>query len=220
MINIAIDGPAGAGKSCAAKLVAERIGALYLDTGAMYRAFALAMIRRGADLTNAEAAAELVGKVDIDVGISGGTQHTFINGEDVTDELRSVEVSAGASAAGLVPEVREYMQAKQREIAGTYDVVLDGRDIGTKVLPNTPHKFFLTASAEVRAKRRFDEMHKENRPPFDEVLSAIIARDEQDMNRAADPLRPASDAIIIDTSDMTLNEVVHTILESVISVGR
>ena len=215
-INIAIDGPSGVGKSTAAKALAERLGICCLDTGAMYRAYALAMLRRGVSLDDARAIAAEVGAAAISVVINGTTQRVYIDDDDVSDAIRTPQVSEGSSKVAVVSEVRAYMQRIQREIAAHNDVILDGRDIGVKVLPNARPKFFLTASAEVRAKRRYNEMPASERPPFAELLTAIAERDRRDAEREADPLRPAADAVIIDTSDMGLGEMIGVMYNEII----
>ena len=186
LFSIAIDGPAGAGKSTVAKALAKALDAMYLDTGAMYRAFGLAMLRAGVDLDDAEAVKAGLDAADIGVEYLDGAQHIFLGGEDVSEAIRQPEVSAAASAISAVPEVREHMVALQRRIAEGHCVVMDGRDIGTVVLPNATLKIYLTASAEVRAARR-------------------------DMHREASPLRAAEDARTVDTSDMTRDEVIEAL---------
>ena len=210
--SIAIDGPAGAGKSSVAKALAKQLNAMYLDTGAMYRAFGLYMLRQGIPTTDARAVAAHVNDVDITVAYEDGAQRMYLGGEDVTQAIREPEVSMAASSVSAVPQVRERMVALQRRIAEGQNVVMDGRDIGTKVLPNATLKIYLTASAEVRAKRRCLELEQKGIPePYEKVLSDMIARDYQDMNRAASPLRPAEDARRVDSSDLTLEETVETL---------
>ena len=209
--SIAIDGPAGAGKSTVAKAVAAGLNAMYLDTGAMYRAFGLYMLRRGA-INDSSAIVAAVNDVDITVEFIDGAQHIFLSGEDVTQAIREPEVSMAASDVSAVPEVRERMVALQRKIAEGHDVIMDGRDIGTKVLPNATLKIYMTASAEERAWRRCLELAQKGKPePYEKVLEEMKARDYQDTHRAASPLRPADDAIIVDTTDMSLEENVAEI---------
>lgn len=209
--SIAIDGPAGAGKSTIAKALAKSLGAMYLDTGAMYRAFGLYMLRRGADRDTAAILA-CVNDVDIDVRFVDGAQRMFLLGEDVTDAIRQPEVSLAASNVSAVPQVRERMVALQRKIAEGHSVVMDGRDIGTVVLPNATLKIFLTASAEERARRRCLELEQKGAPvPYEQVLKEMIERDYQDTHRAASPLKAAEDAVHVDTSDMTLDESIQTL---------
>jgi len=212
--SIAIDGPAGAGKSTVAKAVARELGAMYLDTGAMYRAFALAVMRMGIDPKDREAVARRVDDVDVSVEFVDGAQRIFIGGEDVTDAIRAPEVSAAASDVSAGPAVRRRMVALQRKIAEGHDVVMDGRDIGTDVLPNATLKVYLTASAEERARRRFLELQQKGLPDtYEKVLEDIKARDWQDMHREASPLRVAEGAVVLDTSELELEESVGKMLE-------
>ena len=209
--SIAIDGPAGAGKSTVAKAVAAELNAMYLDTGAMYRAFGLYMLRRGA-IKDKSAIIAAVDDVDITVEFIDGAQHIFLGGEDVSDAIREPEVSMAASEVSTVPEVRERMVALQRKIAEGHDVIMDGRDIGTKVLPNATLKIYLTASVEERARRRCLELEQKGIPePYEKVLEEMKARDYQDTHRAASPLRPADDAVTVDTTNNTLEESVAEI---------
>ncbi|MBQ6121363.1 MAG: (d)CMP kinase [Clostridia bacterium] len=209
--SIAIDGPAGAGKSTVAKAVATELSAMYLDTGAMYRAFGLYMLRRGA-IKDKSAIIAAVDDVDITVEFIDGAQHIFLGGEDVTQAIREPEVSMAASEVSTVPEVRERMVALQRKIAEGHDVIMDGRDIGTKVLPNATLKIYLTASVEERARRRCLELEQKGIPePYEKVLEEMKARDYQDTHRAASPLRPADDAVTVDTTNNTLEESVAEI---------
>ena len=206
--SIAIDGPAGAGKSTIAKALAQSLGAMYLDTGAMYRAFGLYMLRKGA-ANDRRAVAACVNEVDITVEYVDGAQHIFLGGEDVTRAIREPEVSMAASDVSSVPEVRTRMVALQQKIAEGHSVIMDGRDIGTVVLPNATLKIFLTASAEERARRRCRELEEKGRPvPYEQVLQEMIERDYQDTHRAASPLRAAEDARHVDTSDLTLEQSV------------
>jgi cytidylate kinase len=209
--SIAIDGPAGAGKSSVAKAVAAELNAMYLDTGAMYRAFGLYMLRRGA-IKDKRAILAAVDDVDITVEFIDGAQHIFLGGEDVTQAIREPEVSLAASEVSAVPEVRERMVALQRRIAEGHDVIMDGRDIGTKVLPNATLKIYLTASVEERARRRCLELEQKGMPePYEKVLREMQERDYQDTHRAASPLRPADDAITVDTTNNTFEESVAKI---------
>ena len=209
--SIAIDGPAGAGKSTIAKALARSLDAMYLDTGAMYRASGLYMLRRGADKDPAAIVA-CVNDVDIDVRYENGAQRMFLVGEDVTQAIRQPEVSLAASNVSAVPEVRERMVALQRRIAEGHSVIMDGRDIGTVVLPNATLKIYLTASAEERAKRRCLELEQKGTPvPYEQVLKEMIERDYQDTHRAASPLKPAEDAVHVDTSDLTLEQSVQAL---------
>lgn len=210
--NIAIDGPAGSGKSTVAKLLANDCHILYLDTGAMYRACALAALRAGIDVADEVQVCELMRDLALSVVYRDGVQHTLLGDEDVSALLRSPEVSMAASTISRHPSVRLKMVEKQREIAGKMSCVLDGRDIGTFVLPDADFKFYLTASPEVRAKRRYDEMiARGEQVDFEALKRDIAARDEQDSTRALAPLKKADDAILIDTSDMTVDEVLDTL---------
>ena len=210
--NIAIDGPAGSGKSTVAKLLANDCHILYLDTGAMYRACALAALRAGIDVADEVQVCELMRDLALSVVYRDGVQHTLLGNEDVSALLRTPEVSMAASTISRHPSVRMKMVEKQREIAGKMSCVLDGRDIGTFVLPDADFKFYLTASPEVRAKRRYDEMvARGEQVDFEALKRDIAARDEQDSTRALAPLKKADDAILIDTSDMTVDEVLDTL---------
>ena len=210
--SIAIDGPAGAGKSTVAKALAKALDAMYLDTGAMYRAFGLALLRMGVDVTDPAAVAAHAGNTDISVDYVDGGQRIYIGGEDVTGAIRSPEVSAAASLTSAVPEVREEMVALQRRIAEGHNVIMDGRDIGTVVLPNATLKVYLTASAEERARRRCRELEEKGAPqPYEQVLREIEERDWRDTHREASPLKAAEDAVIVDTSDMSLDESVSAL---------
>ena len=212
IITVAIDGPAGAGKSSVAKAVARKIGANYLDTGSMYRALALYLMRQGVDLHDAAAVAASCTAAPVRVRSENGAQITCLADEDVSQAVRSEECSAAASLVSAVPEVRDYLVALQRKIAEGESVVMDGRDIGTKVLPDAAVKIFLTARPEVRAKRRYDELlQKGQQAEFDTVLQDIVNRDWQDTHRAASPLARAADAVEVDTSDLTLDQVVEKI---------
>ena len=211
---VAIDGPAGAGKSSVAKEVAKALNANYLDTGAMYRAFGLYMLRCAVDIDDMEMVAARADEPDVRVKYVDGVQVTCLGEEDVSSEIREAMCSKAASAVSRVPEVRERLVALQQGIARENPLVMDGRDIGTHVLPDAPVKIFLTASAEVRAKRRYDELiGKGQEADYDTVLKDIIARDHQDMNRAASPLRKADDAVEVDSSYMTKEEVIAKITE-------
>ena len=218
--SIAIDGPAGAGKSSVAKAVAAELNAMYLDTGAMYRAFGLYMLRRGAN-KDSSAIVAAVNDVDITVEFIDGAQHIFLGGEDVTQAIREPEVSMAASDISAVPEVRRILVARQREIAKDVPVVMDGRDIGTKVLPDADVKVFLTASVAVRARRRWLELQAKGQDvPLDQLEREIAQRDHNDSTRAASPLRKADDAVQIDSSDMTLDEVVEKIVALARAAGE
>ncbi|MBQ8954319.1 MAG: (d)CMP kinase [Clostridia bacterium] len=210
---VAIDGPAGAGKSTVAKRVAQALNAIYLDTGAMYRAVGLYMLRHEIPLDDAAGIAKSAPDAKVDVRYVDGAQRVFLCGEDVSEAIRENPVSAAASAVSAVPQVRTLLVARQREIAAGTSVVMDGRDIGTKVLPDAPVKVFLTAAAEVRAQRRFLELQKKGQPvPYEQLLAEIKQRDFNDSTRAASPMVQAADAVLLDSSDMTIDQVVQAIV--------
>ncbi len=211
--DIAIDGPAGAGKSTIAKKIAAKKNMIYVDTGAMYRAMALYMIREKVDLNDPAAIAAKCENVEISIRYEGGVQCVFLNGENVNSLIRTEEVSEAASKTSVVPEVRRKLVSLQQELATLEDVVMDGRDIGTKVLPYARKKIYLTASTAVRARRRFDElMARGESAKLDEIEKEIRDRDHRDMTREESPLMQAEDAILVDTSEMTIDEVVEKIL--------
>ena len=215
-MNIAIDGPVGAGKSSIADMVAKKLNILHLDTGAMYRTFGLYALRSGVDMTSEEALSELVEQVDIQVKYVNGAQQTLLFGEDVSELIRTGEVSAAASMVSKWPAVRRRMVRAQQEIAKTADMLIDGRDIGTVVMHDSPCKIFLTAAAEERARRRYvQQVEKGDMTPFEQVLRELNARDEQDMNRKTDPLRQAEDAVLVDSTNMTREETVDAIVKIV-----
>lgn len=215
-LNLAIDGPVGAGKSSIASEVARHLGILHLDTGAMYRAVGYQALREGIDLGDEDAVTALCGRIRLTVRHAQDGQHTLVDGEDVTGKIRTEEVSMAASTVAKYAGVREAMVALQRHLASETAMLLDGRDIGTRVLPEATVKIFLTASAEERARRRYAELARKGAPDtYEQVLDDLRRRDRQDMNRAVDPLRPAADAVTVDTTDMTFDQVVETILEIV-----
>ena len=212
-MTIAMDGPVGAGKSSVADDVAKALGILHLDTGAMYRAFAWYALQKGVSVEDEAALEALTHEAMPEVAYVDGAQRTSIAGQDVTDLIRTPEVSMATSTASKFAAVRKAMVARQQELAKTQDVLLDGRDIGTVVLPDAMLKIYLTAAPEARAQRRYDEMiRKGQETTYEEVLADVIARDEQDMNREVDPLRPAEDAQIVDSTDMNQQQVVENIL--------
>ena len=209
--SIAIDGPAGAGKSTVAKAVAKALGAVYLDTGAMYRTMGLYMSDNG--ITGPERIAGASAKPEEQVRFTGDAQHMVLDGTDVTDRIHTPEASLMASKGSAVPAVRERMVALQREIAQGQSVVMDGRDIGTYVLPDATLKIYLTASCEVRAERRHRQLVAAGKDePYEKVLSEIVERDFNDAHRAVSPMRQADDAVRMDTSDMTEEQVVDAIV--------
>ncbi|MCR5775042.1 MAG: (d)CMP kinase [Lachnospiraceae bacterium] len=212
MINIAIDGPAGAGKSTIAKRAASDLGYIYVDTGAMFRAIGLYMIRLGVDLSDTAAIASNVESAGIDIEYRDGVQCVLLNGENVNGLIRSEEVSDAASKVAVVPEVRKKMLMLQRGIAREHDVIMDGRDIGSAVLPDADLKIYLTASADVRAERRYKEnTEKGIASDLESVKADIIERDKRDMTRSEAPLVKVDDAIEIDSSYMTIEEAASAI---------
>lgn len=213
MINIAIDGPAGAGKSTIAKEVAAKKGYIYVDTGAMYRAMALFILRNGIDPDDSAAISAKCGEADITIEHRDGVQVVLLDGENVNGLLRTPKVSDMASRTSVNGDVRVKLVELQQELARRQNVVMDGRDIGTVVLPDAQVKIFLTASVEVRADRRYKELiAKGEEADIHEIEAQIRERDERDMNRAISPLKQADDAVLVDTSDMTIEEVVRKIL--------
>lgn len=206
--SIAIDGPAGAGKSSLAKRLAAAFSLVYLDTGAIYRTVGLACRRRGIDRKDEAAVSAVLPELDIRIRYDEqGLQHMVLNGEDVSEDIRLPEISLCASDVSALPACRAYLLDMQRRFAREYNVILDGRDIGTVVLPNADLKIYLTASSEARAGRRLLQLQEKGiEADFEEVLRDIILRDEQDMNRAVAPLKRADDAVLLDTSDMTVQQ--------------
>ncbi len=215
MFKVAIDGPSGAGKSTIAKRAAQTLGFVYIDTGAMYRTVALACLNEKVNIKeNPEKAIGVVNNISIDIDYIEGEQRIFLNDEDVSHKIRTPEVSMGASDVSAIGAVREKLVSLQRELAGTKNVIMDGRDIGTHVLPDADVKIFLTASAEVRAERRFKELiEKGTKVSYEDVLSDIIKRDRQDETREVSPLRRAEDAVLADTSELTLDESIELVLD-------
>lgn len=214
-LNIAIDGPAGAGKSTIARALADKLGARYLDTGAMYRAVALLAERAGVDPGDGEAMERILPNADIAVRYDdAGVQHVYLSGEDVTGQLRTNSISMGASMVGLHMAVRRKLTELQRRVAEENDVVMDGRDITTNVLPDTPYKFYLTASVEERARRRYQQLLQRGGTDktLEEIEREIAARDKNDMERDYMPLRRAEDAVLIDSSSLTIDEVTEQML--------
>ena len=209
---MAIDGPDGSGKSTIAKALARDYKILYLDTGAMYRACALKALEAQIDIQSEKEVEEILRVLSLEVKYEDGTQKTILDGIDVSDKIRAPEISMAASTVSRYPFVRLKMAEKQREIASDMSCVLDGRDIGTFVLPSADFKFFLTASPEVRAERRKKELEEKGyEVDFEKLKEEIIARDNQDMNREIAPLKQADDAVLIDTSSMTIEQVLQTI---------
>lgn len=218
MIAVAIDGPAGAGKSTIARQAAKKVGFIYVDTGALYRTVGLFMLRNGITPNDGEAVSKEVdsGRVKIDLAFQDGEQKVLLNGEDVTGLIRTPEVSLASSQVSAVPKVREFLFSLQKNLAKEHHVIMDGRDIGTVVLPEAQVKIFLTASPEERAKRRCKELQEKGmEADFDDVLREIKERDYNDSHRVIAPLVPAKDAVFVDTSSMTLEQAVHAVLDLV-----
>ncbi len=220
-IQIAIDGPSGAGKSTMAKLVSQKLGIMYLDTGAMYRALALKAIRQNIDTNDSEKVSELLSDFNISIKYEKGSQKVILNGEDVSDKIRTDEVSMGASNVSAIPAVRKRLVELQQKMASNTSVVMDGRDIGTHVLPNADVKIFLTASVAQRALRRYNEQKDKGilKKSLEEIEKEIEIRDYNDSHRAASPLKQADDAVLLDTSNYTIEESVEKILEIIRSKG-
>ncbi len=216
MFNIAIDGPAGAGKSTIAKKVAKELDFIYVDTGAMYRSMALYLIRKGVKAEEKNKIIELLPEIHVTLAYVEGEQHVYLNQEDVSSLIRNEEVSQMTSSISTIAEVREALLSLQRNLAKENNVLMDGRDIGTCVLPNAELKIYLTASTKVRAKRRYDEMiEKGMECNLKELEASIKERDQRDMNREIAPLKQAEDAVFLDTSDMNIEEVVSAIIRLV-----
>ncbi len=212
--NIAVDGPAGAGKSTIAKLVAKKMNLIYVDTGAMYRAMALHMLKTGVDIQNDEAVAAECKNADVTIKYENGAQVVYLNGENVNAYLRTEEVGNAASRTSVVPAVRARLLQLQQSLAANSDCIMDGRDIGTCVLPGADVKIYLTASSEVRAKRRYDELTAKGEVcDIKKIQADIEERDHRDMTRETAPLKQAEDAILVDSSYMTIEEVVDRIVE-------
>lgn len=211
--SIAIDGPAGAGKSTIARRIAESMQFVYVDTGAIYRTVAYAVCRDHADASDAACIEALLPKLSLQLDWQeDGVQHMILDGQDVTAEIRRPEISAMASVVSAIPGVRQFLLDTQRSVAKTHSVIMDGRDIGTVVLPNADVKIYLSASAEVRARRRWLELQAQNRPDtYEEVLRDMQERDYRDMHRDIAPLRQAEDAICVDTSALNLEESISAI---------
>ena len=212
-MNIAIDGPAGAGKSTIAKKLAKELGFIYVDTGAMYRAMAYYFLTNGIASSDETKIAEACPNVDVTIAYENNEQQVILNGENVTGFIRKEEVGKMASVTSAVPEVRAALLDLQRNMAKTSDILMDGRDIGTNVLPDASLKIYLTASADVRAKRRYDELQEKGTEcDIAQIKSDIMARDKQDMEREIAPLCKAEDAILVDSSDMSIPQVIDTII--------
>ncbi len=214
MFNIAIDGPAGAGKSSIAKAVSKALGFIYVDTGALYRTVGLAVLRAGIAPEDTEKVAALLPDITVDLAFENGTQKVLLNGEDVSEAIRTPQISEYASKTSAIPAVRNFLFDLQQKIAATHNVLMDGRDIGTVVLPDAQLKVFLTASPEVRAMRRYKELtEKGQNVSYDNILAEVKERDYRDTHREIAPLKPAEDAVLLDTSDMSFEEVAATLTQ-------
>ena len=215
-ISIAIDGPAGAGKSTIAKRLAVKLGCIYVDTGALYRTIAYSLLKSGKDYNDVKTVVEHLDGIKVDIAYKGDTQIVLLDGDDVSDFIRTPEVSNVASVTSAIPEVRAYLLGLQRRLADENSVVMDGRDIATVVLPNAKVKIFLTASAEERARRRFIELKEKGiEADFEEVLADIKDRDYRDSHRETAPLKQADDAVLVDTTDKDLEQAVAAMEEAV-----
>ena len=220
MISVAIDGPVGAGKSTVARESAKRLGFIYADTGALYRAIGLYAVRKGVEDNSAdnyaERVAELLPGITVEIKLENGTQKVFLCGEDVSEEIRQPKISMAASAVSAIPAVRDFLLELQRSIARENNVLMDGRDIGTVVLPSANVKIFITASPEIRARRRFEELvNKGVETDFDQVLADLNRRDYQDSHRAVAPLKMAEDAVLLDTSELDFEQSVQSVVDLV-----
>ena len=220
MISVAIDGPVGAGKSSVARESAKRLGFIYVETGALYRGVALYSVRKGLikeegkDAEFSEKIAALLSEITVELKIEDGVQRIYLCGEDVSEEIRLPEISMAASAVSAVPAVREFLLGLQRDIAKNNNVLMDGRDIGTVVLPEAQVKIFITASPEIRAKRRYDELvEKGVETTLEQVLNDLNRRDYQDSHRAVAPLKMADGAVLLNTSDLTFEESVESVVK-------
>ena len=217
MVSVAIDGPAGAGKSTLARRLAAELGYIYVDTGAMFRTIGLYALRAGKDPKDNEAVNALLPEISLKFAFIGGEQHIYLNGEDVSTAIRTEEVGMAASAVGANPEVRAFLLGMQRDMAKTQDVLMDGRDIGTVVLPDATVKIFLTASPEARATRRWKEYQQKGvEVLYEEVLADVRQRDYQDTHRAAAPLRQADDAQLLDTSEMNFEQSLEAMKKMIV----
>lgn len=213
MINIAIDGPAGAGKSTVAKGVAAKLGYIYVDTGALYRAIGVYALRQGVDTKDGNGVSELLPEINVELKFIDGVQHVFLNEEDVSAEIRTPDASMAASNVSAIPSVRSFLFDLQRNIASKNDCIMDGRDIGTVVLPNAQVKIFLTADPEERAMRRYKELIvKDPNVKYDDVLADLKVRDYQDSHREIAPLKPAKDSVVYNTTGNSLEESVEKVI--------
>ena len=212
--NVAIDGPAGAGKSTIAKLVEKEKGYIYVDTGAMYRGLAIHFLDKGIQPQETEKVIEACKDAEVTIAYEDAVQHVYLNGKDISSRLRNEEVGNMASVTSAIPEVRKKLLELQQNLAKTQNVIMDGRDIGTCVLPHADVKVYLTASVETRAKRRYQELQEKGEDcNLEEIAHDIEERDRRDMTREIAPLKQAEDAVLVDSSDMTIAEVVKTIVD-------
>ena len=218
-MQIAIDGPSGAGKSTIAKTLAKKLNFIYIDTGAMYRSVGLFALRKGIDTQNEqEKVCEILDEINLAIRYEEGVQHIFLNGEDVSDKIRTPEVSIAASAVAVIPAVRLKLVELQRQLAAKSDVIMDGRDVGTYILPDAEIKIFLTATVEDRARRRFEELtQKGTEVTYEEVLEDMKWRDKNDSSREFAPLKAADDAVLVDTTGNTLEQSVTLMSEMICS---
>ncbi len=216
MINVAIDGPAGAGKSTVARAAAKELGYIYVDTGALYRAVGVYCLRNGVETTDKDSVGDVLSEINVELKFIDGVQHVYLNGDDVSTEIRLPEASMAASNVSAIPSVRAFLFDLQRDIASKNNCIMDGRDIGTVVLPNAQVKIFLTADDEERAMRRFKELQeKGSTVTFKEVLDDLRIRDYNDSHREIAPLKPADDSVIINTTGYTLEESIDKIVATI-----
>ncbi|MBQ3432042.1 MAG: (d)CMP kinase [Clostridia bacterium] len=215
-IKVAIDGPSGAGKSTIAKAASAALGFVYVDTGALYRTVALNASRKGADFKNSEQVIASLEGLDVSLGFVDGAQHVYLNGEDVSGLIRTPEISMGASAVSAIPEVRKFLFQLQRDIADKNNCIMDGRDIGTVVLPDAQVKIFLTASPEIRAERRYKELlEKGTQTTYEDVLADVKERDYNDSHREIAPLKATEESIVVDTSELDLEQSIDAIISAI-----
>lgn len=216
MINVAIDGPAGAGKSTVARAAAQKLGYIYVDTGALYRAVGVYCLRKSIETTDAEGVGAILSEITVELKFIDGVQHVFLNGDDVSTEIRLPKASMAASNVSAIPSVRAFLFDLQRDIAAKNNCIMDGRDIGTVVLPNAQVKIFLTADDTERAMRRYKELQeKGSSVTYQEVLDDLRVRDYNDSHREIAPLKPAEDSVIVNTTNYTLEESINKIVETV-----
>ena len=214
MISVAIDGPAGAGKSTIAKTASARLGFIYVDTGALYRAIGFHVVSSGANVDDEKSVVECLPNIKIELKFIDGVQHVFVNDADVSDKIRTEEISSCASKVSAIPKVREFLLDMQRNFAKTNNIVMDGRDIGTVVLPNAQVKIFLTASAEERATRRYEEQIARGLDvKYDDILADIKERDYRDSHREVAPLKPAEDSVYLDTTGNTVEQSIQAVVD-------